>query len=144
MVLKNVGSQPCRRLRLLTSCPGLAAAAASAGGTAAAAPGMSAAEVLAARGEEVAAGSGPHARLGGARQLQGSSSGGAAGGSEGVDGPAFMYPIGDEGFVLEPGASVQWPLWLHAGQAGQLQLHCVWVCEPQVSAGCWVAAAGQV
>ena len=45
------------------------------------------------------------------------------------DGQA-LYALGP-GARLAPGASLQWPLWLHPRAAGELAFHYVWHYEPE-------------
>lgn len=37
------------------------------------------------------------------------------------------------GFELQPGQSLDWPLWVHPKGAGQMRFNCVWYFEPTVS-----------
>lgn len=41
-----------------------------------------------------------------------------------------MYAIRGGG-ALAPGASLEWPLWLHPRAPGELTFHYVWCYEPQ-------------
>jgi len=60
----------------------------------------------------------------------------AAGGGNGsiVTAAASVFQVGSRDLVLQPGAAVVVPLWLHVPrQPGRFDFQCVWFCEPQVS-----------
>ncbi|MEW5318844.1 MAG: hypothetical protein WDW38_010029, partial [Sanguina aurantia] len=115
VTLRNTGSLPLRNLQLVISHPQVACASNSDGLS------SSIAECLSAASSECISSSplpGPAAAA--AAALGGSSS-------------LSLYRVWP-GVELQPGQSLDWPLWVHPKGAGQLRFNCVWYFEPAAPA----------